>query len=340
MTTAMARETAEAPEAVARGLEANAGALRDLARRLVARPPAVVVTSARGSSDHAANYLKYLVEILLGIPCASMGASVVSIYDSPLQVKDALVVTVSQSGRSPDILAFQETARRRGGLTVALVNDQTSPLAQGADICLPLNAGAETSVAATKSFIASLAAIAALAGAWAEDENLARAVAGLPETLARALDYRWEAAEPVLVEARSLYTLGRGPAFPVAQEAALKLKETCGLHAEAYSSAEVMHGPLELVGASFPVVVFAPGDAARPTTVDTIARLRRTGAHVMAVEPGTASAGRLAYPPSDHPFVDPIVMAQVFYRLAETVAQARGHDPDRPRWLSKVTKTT
>ncbi|HKQ95632.1 MAG TPA: SIS domain-containing protein [Aestuariivirgaceae bacterium] len=340
MTTAMARETMEASDAVGRGLEANAAALADLARRLAAKPPAVVVTSARGSSDHAASYLKYLVEILIGIPCSSMGASVVSIYEAPLKVQDALVLTVSQSGRSPDIVAFQDAARRRGGLTVAIVNDGQSPLAQGADICLPLLAGRETSVAATKSFIASLAVAAALVAAWSDDKTLGRAVASLPDTLDRAQAYRWAAAEPVLTKARSLYMLGRGPAFPIAQEAALKLKETSGLHAEAYSSAEVMHGPLELVGEAFPVVVFSPDDAARQTTTDTMARLRKTGAHVMAVEPGEASDERLAYPPTGHPFVDPIAMVQVFYRLADTVARARGHDPDRPRWLSKVTETT
>lgn len=339
MTTAMARETAEAPDVVARTLEANSASIRRLAERLRARPPSVVVTSARGSSDNAASYLKYLVEILLGIPCASMGASVVSVYETRLKVKDALVVTISQSGRSPDILALQAEAKRAGALSVAIVNDVESPLASGSDVCLPLHAGAETSVAATKSFIASLALAAFLAARWSQDDRLEQSVLSLPRLLTQARSVRWSQAEEMLSIGQSLFVVGRGPALPIAQEAALKLKETCRLHAEAYSTAEVMHGPMELLGETFPLVVFSPEDRSRASTVEAIARLRRTGARVLAVEPGTDAPDRLAFPPTGHPFTDPVAMIQIFYGLAEAVARRRGHDPDHPRWLTKVTKT-
>lgn len=338
--TAMARETAEAPAAVARQLAQNAAEIRGLAVRLKQRPPPFVITAARGSSDHAANYLKYLVEILLGIPCCSMGASVVSVYQAPLKARDAVVFTISQSGRSPDILALQSAARAAGALTVAIVNDETSPVAREADVCLPLHAGPERSVAATKSFITSLTAAASLAGQWADIPALERAVHSLPEILEKAAQIRWTAAETVLVKAQSMFAIGRGPAFPIAQEAALKLKETSGLHAEAYSTAEVLHGPMELLSEAFPLLVFSPNDQSRQTTLESMDRLRRTGTQVLAVEPGDDLAGRLSYPETGHPYADPICMIQIFYSLAEAVARARGHDPDHPRWLSKITETT
>lgn len=341
--TAMARETAEAPAAVARQLAAASPALASLGERLRRNPPPVVVTCARGSSDHAAGYLKYLVEITLGIPCCSMGASVVSVYDAPLRVKDALFVTISQSGRSPDILALQAAAKAAGALTVAFVNDETSPAAREADLCVPLSAGPETSVAATKSFVASLAAAAQLVARWTGDANLMAAIARLPDTLALLPDAagaaRWGAAARLLAQAQSLYVLGRGPSLPIAFEAALKLKETCALHAEAFSAAEVMHGPLELVDEAFPVLAFSPQDRSRPGMVQALGRLRAQGAAVLAVEPADGGRDRLPFADPGHPLLEPLAMIQAFYRCAEQVSRLRGRDPDRPRSLMKVTET-
>ena len=173
----MAREAAEAPEAVARFLERNAKALAEIGAHLKRRPPPVIITSARGSSDRAAGYFKYLAEILTGVPCSSMGASVVSVYGATLHLKDGLCVTISQSGKSPDIVALQDAARRAGALTVALVNVEDSPAAHAADICLPLHAGPELSVAATKSFIVSLVAGAAIVAHWLDHKDLLAAIA-------------------------------------------------------------------------------------------------------------------------------------------------------------------
>lgn len=332
--TAMAREIAQAPQAVARLLERNRPALAELAARLRQRPPPVVITCARGSSDHAASYLKYLVEILIGIPCCSIGASVVSIYGAKLNLANALSVTISQSGRSPDILALQAEARAAGALTLSMVNAEASPAASGAEIVLPLEAGPEASVAATKSFIASAAAAAALVAHWRADAPMIAAVERLPEDLARAVQLAWPEAEAALAEARSLYVLGRGPSLPIAQESALKLKETCALHAEAYSIAEVMHGPLELIEPGFPVLVYSPDDAARPSSRQAMARLRAAGARVLGVEPGG-----LAFAATADPLLDPISMAASFYASAEALARARGRDPDRPKLLKKVTET-
>jgi glucosamine--fructose-6-phosphate aminotransferase (isomerizing) len=330
----MAEEALEAPEAVARFLDRNRAALEELGRSLRRAAPPMVLTSARGSSDNAAGYLKYLVEIMLGVPCCSIGASVVSVYGAELKVKDALSVTISQSGKSPDIVALQEAARRAGALTVALVNVTDSPAARSADICLGLEAGTEKSVAATKSFITSLVAGAAILSQWSGDERMKHAVARLPEDLAAAARIAWPRVLDLGIDAESLYVLGRGPAFPIALETALKLKETCAIHAEAHSVAEVMHGPLELLGENFPVLVYMPDDQARQATAEAIGRMRRTGADVVVVgEEG------VPYAPTAHPLLDPIAMIQTAYLVIERIAVARGRDPDRPRLLRKVTET-
>src|SRR5688500_9823213 len=233
--TNMAREIAQAPDVVARMLSVNAPALAELGRLYAERKPSHIVTCARGSSDCAASYFKYLIEITLGLPCCSIGASVVSVYGARLALRDTLLLTISQSGKSPDILAFQAEAKRAGIPTLAITNTEDSPLAREADLCLPLCAGPERSVAATKTFIASAAMAAGLAAACGGEAKLSDAVERLPDDLAKALALRWTETEDMLAQSTSSYVLGRGPALPMAQEAALKLKETSGLHAEAYS---------------------------------------------------------------------------------------------------------
>ena len=221
----MAREAAEAPDAVARFLQRNGDALREIGAHLRRQPPPVIITSARGSSDSAAGYFKYLTEILTGIPCSSVGASVVSVYGAKLQLKNGLCVTVSQSGKSPDIVALQDAARKAGALTVALVNVEDSPAANAADICLALHAGPELSVAATKSFIVSLVAGAAIVAHWLDRKDLLAAIEMLPGQLATAARIDWPEAVDLATGAESLYVVARGPSLPVATETALKLKK-------------------------------------------------------------------------------------------------------------------
>jgi len=342
-TSLMAAETREGPAAVARLLDLNAAAFADLGRRLRAIDPPVFVTCGRGSSDHAAAYFKYLTEIVLGRPVASLGPSVASIYAAPLRLEGAAMLTISQSGRSPDVVALQRAAKRAGALTIAVVNDESSPVAADADVLLPMRAGEERSVAATKTFIAACAAAAAIVAAWSGDAALDDAVARLPVSLDAALSADWSAADPLARE-RSLYVLGRGPAMAMAQEAALKLKETASLHAEAFSPAEVMHGPLQLVDPGFPVLAFAPDDAAAETTRLALERLQASGAKLFtAAVPGhhAASMPGAALPSaaSGHGLTDPIAMIQSFYVLAERIARLRGLDPDKPERLRKVTRT-
>ena len=337
--TAMAEEIREAPQAIARFFDREMTNLRDTARRLGERRPSVIVTCARGSSDNAAAYFKYLTEILLGIPVASIGPSVASLYHAPLQLAGGVVVSVSQSGQSPDIVSLQAAAQAAGAFAIAVVNDVSSPLATGADAVLPLHSGVERSVAATKTFLASATILAALVAEWRGDAVLARAARELPGALEKAAHADWSEALPVLRQASSAYVVGRGPALPIAAEAALKLKETAMLHAEAFSGAEVMHGPLQLVEAGFPVITFRPGDGAHAAMGEAVERLRRTGAETFVAEVGPPLRGRLPVSPSGHPLLDPLVMLLSFYALAERAARARGHDPDRPSRLAKVTET-
>lgn len=340
MTTHMFQEIGEAGDSVARQLGHNAERVAEIGARLRDLDPPLVATIARGSSDCCALYLKYLVEIISGVPCASISPSIATLYRTPIRLQRALSVAISQSGRSPDIVETQRAARRAGALAVALVNDEASPLAQEAESLLPLCAGAEHSVAATKSMIAGLVACASLVAAWREDRPLADAIAGLPDVLRRQTAPPPAALLDRLAEARNAFVLGRGATLAIAAEAALKLKETCAIHAEAYSAAEVLHGPVELVGPGFPVIAFLPSDAAREGMLTTLARLAAAGAEVIAVEAGGADdAYRLATAPIELALLEPIVMIHRFYRLAEALARRLGRDPDHPRNLHKVTET-
>ncbi len=342
--TAMRTEALEAPDRVAAQLAANGPRLERLAERLRTRPPAFAMTVARGSSNHAAGYARYLFETALGLVTASAAPSVVTCYGAELRVADALVLAVSQSGESPDLLATLEAARRGGAQTVALVNAEASPLARAAEHVLPLMAWPETGIAATKSFIASLSAMAALVAAWTRDVALAEALDALPGRLRDACAVDWSAARPVLAPADSLLVVGRGYALPVAQEMALKGKETCTLHAEPFSAAELLHGPVALVDEGFPVLLLAMPDTTLGGVLDVARRLRAQGAHLLvasAVPEALALADTpLPLPAPLHPMLDPIVAVQAFYLMIDAVAADRGLDPDRPRALTgKVVRT-
>jgi glucosamine--fructose-6-phosphate aminotransferase (isomerizing) len=339
--TFMAAEIAESGAVVRRQLAANAASTAELAATLRARKPPFAVTIARGSSDHAALYLKHLVELKVALACASLGPSIASLYRARLRLADVLAIAISQSGRSPDIVAMQGAARQARAMTIALVNDADSPLARGADALLPLHAGAERSVAATKSMIGSLVAGAHLVAHWSEDSELLAALAKLPAVL----DLPSAAPRPgpgveTLAKASSLFVIGRGATLAVAAEAALKLKETSAIHAEAFSSAEVLHGPAGVIGPGFPVLAFAPADAARQGFFETLDRLASFGAAPLIVdcEPHARWETVVAMD-GGHPLLTPIVALHAFYRLAEATARRRGRDPDRPPHLTKVTET-
>ena len=335
----MFREAAQAAAGVRAQLERNRVGMRDLGAKLRASRPRAVVTCARGSSDHAATFAKYVIETRVGLITASAAPSIASIYGARQDMRDCLFIAISQSGRSPDLLAATEAAKDGGAFVLALVNDEISPLATVADCALGLAAGEERGVAATKSFIASLAALVHLTAEWTGDKALGEALARAPDDLERAWSLDWGGALEVLKPATNLYVIGRGVGLGVAQEAALKCKETCGLHAEGFSSAEVRHGPQALLQDDFPALVFSQDDQAR-AGIEALARdLVARGVEVMlagATVPGARTLPSIA----THPLVEPLLLAQSFYRLANALAVARGRDPDRPPNLRKVTETT
>ena len=339
--TLMYREAAESGEAVARLLAANADTIATLGARLRASPPAVVVTCARGSSDHAAVYGKYLIWTRTGIPVAPAAPSIVSLYDTKFAAQNTLCIAISQSGRSPDLLATVAALKAGGAHVVALVNDESSPLAAAADTLIALKAGPERSVAATKSYICALAALAAITAEWTDDNDLRAAVAALPADLARAWALDWSAAVAPLRNATNLFVIARGPGFGIANEAALKMKETCALHAESFSSAEVRHGPMQLVEDGFPLLALATSDAAGDGVRDAAAEFSGRGARVLLADArldgrhGDTTLPALVA----HPAIEPILMIQSFYKLVNALSVARGFDPDAPSHLAKVTRT-
>lgn len=335
----MAREVAEIPEAARRFQSQSAGAVAKAAAAMRSADPDLIVTVARGSSDHAATYLKYAVELQAGVPVASVGPSVASIYRRPLKMGRAACIGISQSGQSPDTVDLMRAAGAGGALTLAITNHADSPLAQASAHCLALQAGVEQSVAATKTFVASVLAGLALLAEWQEDDALRAAVAGLPEAFDKALAVDWSPLAARLARAQSLYVLGRGPAFAIANEAALKFKETCGLHAESFSAAEVLHGPSAIVQAQFPVFALGVEDAALPRLTETAARLVAQGADVFLT--GGTAEGAVTLPSVGglHPLCAPLVLAVSFYGFIEGLARRRGFDPDVPPHLRKVTQT-
>jgi glucosamine--fructose-6-phosphate aminotransferase (isomerizing) len=335
----MFREAAQAPEVVRRQLQANAARVARLAERLRAAPPRAIVTCARGSSDHAATFARYLIETRIGLLTSSIAPSVSSVYAAAPDLGGTVMLAISQSGASPDLLAVVSSARAAGARIVAMVNAETSPLAQLADDLIPLHAGPERSVAATKSYIASLAAIVQLVASWSGDGTLAAALAQAPELLARAWELDWSAAVTRLTAANDLYVIGRGLGLAIAQEAALKFKETCGLHAEAVSAAELRHGPMALVHAGFPLLMFTQNDESRAGVGQLAGELAAQRADVLLAGARVAHTTELPTPSGAHPVIEPLLFVQSFYRMANALSVVRGRNPDEPPHLNKVTET-
>ncbi len=332
-STRMQLEVRETASAIARQLDANRAIIGELAAALRAAPPRLVATGARGSSDNAATFAKYLIETRLGIPTTSAAPSVQSIYAADPRMDAALFIAISQSGRSPDLVAQARGARRAGARVATIVNVTDSPLAAEADFLVPLHAGPELSVAATKSFLCSLSALLDLVATWREDRTARAALEALPATLAAPACGDWSTLVDGLVDARSLFVVGRGFGLAAAQEAALKFKETCGLHAEAFSAAEVQHGPMTLVEAGFPVLFFVQDDDTRASSLAVAARFRERGARVWVIGEDLPIAA------SADPACTPLLAVHRCYEAINALSLRRGRDPDAPPHLRKVTET-
>lgn len=335
----MRKEIDEIPEAVARLLRNSAKPAREVGEAIRKFDPLMIATIARGSSDHAAYFLKYAFEIALGLPCASLGPSLASIYGIIPRTKRAAVFAISQSGQSPDIIAMTEATRQGGGLTIALVNTLPSPLTNVCTHALDISAGPERSVAATKSYVCSVIAGLMLLAELSPELHLQDALKAFPEKLEDALDCDWADLADHFENSRSAYVLGRGPSLAIAHEVSLKFKETCAMHAEAYSAAEIMHGPIELAQTGFPVLALAARDKAERNVAAIADDLARNGASVHATSPLCQLAHGLSVPDAGHPLLNALVQIVPCYAFLEALSRRRGRDPDHPARLSKVTET-
>ncbi|MBD8531974.1 MULTISPECIES: SIS domain-containing protein [unclassified Massilia] len=335
----MLQEAMSAGDCVALQLSQDGERYAELGRTLRAASFTSAVTVARGSSDHASGYVAYLIMSRMGRLVTSLPMSLITLYKSPLVTQGTLAIAISQSGQSPDVVEPIQYFRDGGATTVALVNDAESPLAQSAAWTMPLHAGNEHSVAATKSFITSLVAGARLVAEWQDDAELKAGLAALPADLRAASRVDWSAAIEVLAPARNIMVVGRGISFPIALEAALKFKETSALQAEAFSGAEIKHGPMALIEDGYPLLIFATRGPAQAGLVALALEMRGRGARVLLAAPEDVAERDLTLPVAATPDLDPIVAIQAFYVMAAKLSKARGLDPDRPRHLSKVTKT-
>lgn len=306
--------------------------------------PALAVLAARGSSDNAARYGQYLLGAFAGLPAALATPSLFTFYRRPPRLDRAWVIGISQSGRSPDIVEVVREARRQGGWTLAITNDPASPLATAAHAVLPLYAGEERAVAATKTYAAQLIALALLAAAWTEEPAMREDLLRLPEAIARALETEEAAREAAASWQHAPHgvVIGRGFNYATAFEIALKLKELTYIVAEPYSSADFMHGPIALVEPGFPVFLVAPGSTFRAEMAHLARMLRERKAHLTlcSEDPELLATADVGIPlPAIPEWLSPAVAVIPGQWFAVSLARWKGLDPDRPRGLQKVTET-
>jgi len=333
--TAMAREIAEIPAIGERLLERHQE-LAGIASRIEQARPRIVVLCGRGSSGHVGVYLRYLFEARYGVLVSAAAPSVITTYLRLPDMRETLFIVISQSGRSPDIVMATQVARSLGALTLALVNDETSPAAQAAELVFPVGAGTEHAVAATKTVVLTMMAGAQLVAMLTRDEHLGEALRRLPQRLAGALACDWSAWRDSLSTASAAFVAARGYGFGTAREIALKLTETLRLPALGYSTAELRHGPRAAITRATPVLVLRQGDETAATADDLVRDLRQAGNTVFSAGGPEAT---LPWLEDDHPVSDPIAMLLPAYRAIEAAARRAGLDPDNPPYLNKVTST-
>ncbi len=351
MTSRMRLEIGQIPQVVRAIVEEGAAETARIAAAVRAAAPRGAVIVARGTSDHAGIYARYLIEGLLHVPTGLAAPSLTTVYGTPLDWRGLLLIGLSQSGQGPDVVAVTEAARAGGALTIAVTNEPGSPLAAAADHVLLCRAGEERAVAATKTYVAELAAIAALVAGVAGGDNITATLPRLPAALAdvMAAAEAWLPTAEPLVEAlaasdRAL-VVSRGYNLPTALEVALKLKETSRIFADGYSSADLLHGPVALAGPAVPMVVFRPDGSMGRALDETVERAMAAGARPWLIGGAELAGGGERRPralslPGDLPEVlTPLAYVLPGQLLAETVARRRGMDPDAPIGLTKVTRT-
>lgn len=343
----MAQEIQEQPAAIARLLDRETARIWALATRWRVQPPRWIVMAARGTSDHAALYGKYACEIIAGRGVALGAPSIASIYQAPLDLRDVLVIGISQSGEAADIIALLQQAQAGGADTLAITNVETSPIVDAAQETILLHAGPERAVAATKTFTNTMAVLALLAAALADDPTLCAACQQLPQILADTLD---ETHDLPALAVRFRYledcvALGRSYNVATAHEFALKLRETAYVRVQPFASPDFVHGPIAILENGYPVIVFANEGLVLPSLLEVLAKVRSCGADIIAVgnAPAAWAQADLAIRltgSSDLPEVlSPFPSALVAQQLAHAISCVKGYDPDQPRGLRKVTIT-
>ncbi|WP_240615588.1 glucosamine-6-phosphate deaminase NagB-II [Alteromonas facilis] len=325
----MHKEASETPDVIAAQQSENHGLCYSLTETLRNTPPRMIFMIGRGTSDHAGVFAKYLFETACRIPVCAAAPSVAGVFNQQLDLRDSLAIVISQSGKSPDIVKQAQAAKRGGAMTLALVNDTTSPLAQAVDYVLPLRANAECAVAATKSYLATLSALCQLAAYWTRDSALTDALTLLPASLRNVQKSPAKLVSRDLHNIKHCVVLGRGFGYAIAREVALKLKEVLGIHAEAFSSAEFLHGPVTLAHNHLLVLDISIDDETLPSHKQQISDIVERGAIVKDISVDAVL----------HPRLHALLIMQRFYLDIEAIAQANGIDPDSPKGLKKVTET-
>lgn len=343
--TAFEREIRQQPDVIAGLVARERGRVEAIAAEIRSARPRFALIAARGSSDNAARYAKYLFAVHHKLAVGLAAPALYTLYRTPPEVKGSLVIGVSQSGQSPDVVAVVADATRQNALTLALTNEPDSPLARAATLCLPLGAGEEQAVAASKTYTSQLAALAMLSAALAGDEARWRELEAVPSAMQAALGAAGaaRAGASAMTGASRVAVLGRGFNFATAFEAALKLKETCYLAAEPYSWADFLHGPIAMLDRQCPVLVVAPSGVASADAGAIADTLAGRGAALAMVSDRSDLLARaevaLAIPAVPE-WLSPLVAIVPCQLLALAMAEAQGNDPDRPRGLAKVTLTT
>jgi glucosamine--fructose-6-phosphate aminotransferase (isomerizing) len=329
-TSLMAKEACEAPIRIENQLIKNENLIKKIVKQIEIFNPSSVMFVGRGSSDHAGSFAKYLIEIEINIPTFSAAPSVATVYAKKLKFNNTLVIIISQSGRSPDILEQAKRAKQSGGLCISFVNDENSPLSKIVDHVIPLMVGEEKSVAATKSYLGTLSAILQLVAYWKNDIELIKAVNEIPQALTRAINAKQQLTKEHLTKVNNLVVLGRGFGFAISKEIALKLKEVCAIHAESFSSAEFLHGPVTLVQNQLKIINVQVNDESQSAHDSQMKDINSRGAKTCILHQVTKLL---------HPRIAALAVIQRFYLDIEKIAIEKGLNPDQPTGLKKVTET-
>ena len=329
-TTLMAKEAAQSPDVINHQLNMNQTLMSNLAKQINRFNPQFVYIVGRGSSDHAGVFAKYLIEIELGIPVSSSAPSVQSIYKRNVKLNYALVLVISQSGGSPDIIAQAKAAKAAGALTLALVNTPNSPLHNIVDAEIPLHAGPELAVAATKSYLATLSALLHLVACWKNDPALLAGLNRVPFFMRGAIAAKPCLQQSFFADLKHCVVLGRGFGYAISREIALKLKEVLSVHAEAFSSAEFLHGPVTLVERKLAIIDITISDESFNAHSELMLDINNRGARTIKIDMPNSEC---------HPRCLPLLALQRFYLDIEFIAREMGLDPDAPPGLKKITKT-